>query len=499
MATQHYLIFDFGASNGRATVAAFDGSRAQMDVTYRFDNRPVIAAGTLYWDILRLASELKLGIQASLRKYPEIVSLAVDTWGCDFGFIDKNGKLLGNPVTYRDKPRHDRSALLYQTIPRRELFQLCAGSTIEIMGLYQLFSFKCDDSPEMREGSQMLMIPDLLNYLLTGRPCTEYTDATMALVCDQNRKTWEKRILRRLGIPDTILGELVMPGQLIGPVQKPVGEELAIRQLPVVAPATHDTASAVTGIPVVDGKKHWAFISTGTWSIAGVETPRPIVTDACFESGYGNNAIADGRNMLVNYITGLWIIQQCRQKWAADAGADITWDQIVQRSEAAGPATAYIDVDDPVFGGPQADMPAVVIDACQKSGQRLEAAVGPVARCVYESLVLKYRANLETLERLTGRRLELLHLVGGGIQNTTLCQWTSDAMGIPVIAGPTETTSVGNLLMQLKCAGEIASLEQGREISLRSSEVTRYEPKARAAWDEASGKYQALMSHRQGR
>jgi rhamnulokinase len=499
MAMQHYLIFDFGASNGRATVAAFDGSRVRMDVTYRFDNRPVIAAGTLYWDILRLASELKLGIQASLRKYPDIVSLAVDTWGCDFGFIDKNGKLLGNPVTYRDKPRHDRSALLYQALPRRELFQLCAGSTIEIMGLYQLFSFKCDDAPEMREGSQMLMIPDLLNYLLTGRPCTEYSDATMALVCDQNRKTWEKRILRRLGIPERILGELVMPGQLIGPIQRQVCQELLVQPLPVVAPATHDTASAVTGIPVVDGGRHWAFISTGTWSIAGVETPQPIVTDACFESGYGNNAIADGRNMLVNYITGLWIIQQCRQKWAAEAGADISWEQIVQHSEASGAATAYIDVDDPVFGGPQPDMPAVIVDACRKSGQRLEASVGAVARCVYESLALKYRANLETLERLTGRRLELLHLVGGGIQNKTLCQWTSDAMGIPVIAGPTETTSVGNLLMQLKCAGEIATLEQGREISLRSSEVTRYEPKARAVWDEAFGKYQALMSRRQGK
>ncbi len=498
MTEKHYLIFDFGASGGRATVAAFDGSRARMDVTYRFDNGPVIAAGTLYWDILRLASELKLGIQASLRKYPDIVSLAVDTWGCDFGFIDRNGKLLGNPVTYRDKPRHERSPLLYRILPRRELFQLCAGSTIEIMGLYQLFSFKCDEAPEMREGSRMLMMPDLLNYLLTGRPCNEYTDATMALVCDQKAKSWEKRILRRLGIPETILGELVMPGQLIGPLQPQVCEELAVRPIPVVAPATHDTASAVTGIPVVDGHRHWAFISTGTWSIAGVETPQPIVTDACFESGYGNNAIADGRNMLVNYITGLWIIQQCRQKWAADAGADLPWGEIVRLSETEGPAAAFIDVDDPAFGLPNADMPAVILDACRKTGQRLSASIGAVARCVYESLVLKYRLNLETLERLTGRKLELLHLVGGGIQNRILCQWTADAIGIPVIAGPIETTSVGNLLMQLKASGEISTLEQGREISLRSSEVTRYEPQAGAAWDEAFGKYKALLSRRAG-
>jgi rhamnulokinase len=496
MAKKHFLIFDFGASNGRATVAAFDGTRVQMDVTYRFDNRPVTAAGTLYWDILRLFSELKLGLQASLRKYPDIVSMAIDTWGCDFGFIDRNGKLLGNPVSYRDKPRHDRSPLLYEILPRRELFELCAGSTTEIMGLYQLFSFACDAAPEMREGHRMLMIPDLLNYLLTGRACNEYSDATMALVCDQKAKSWEKRILNRLGIPDTILGELVMPGDSIGPLQRQVCDELAIASLPVVAPATHDTASAVTGIPVVEAARNWAFISMGTWSIAGVETPAPIVSDAAFQSGYGNNAIAEGRNMLVNYITGLWIIQQCREKWVADGGKDISWEEIVQRSSSAGPATAFIDVDDPALGLPQADMPGVIVASCQKNGQRLENTIGAVARCVYESLVLKYRSNLETLERLTGKKLDVLHLVGGGIQNRTLCQWTADAMGIPVMAGPTETTSVGNLLMQLRCAGDISCLEQGREISLHSSEVTRYEPKSRAPWDEAFGQYEKLAKGR---
>ncbi len=494
MAKKHFLIFDFGASNGRATVAAFDGARVEMDVTYRFDNRPVIAAGTLYWDILRLFSELKLGLQASLKKYPDIVSVAVDTWGCDFGFIDRNGKLLGNPVSYRDKPRHDRSALLYKKLPRKELFRLCAGSTTEIMGLYQLFSFKCDNAPELREGHRLLMIPDLLNYLLTGRACNEYTNATMALVCDQKKKSWEKRILARLGITDSFLGEIVMPGTLIGPIQKQVCEELAIAPLPVIAPATHDTASAVTGIPVVDGAKHWAFISTGTWSIAGVETPQPIVTDAAFESGYGNNAIADGRNMLVNYITGLWIIQQCRQKWMADAGRDISWDEIVRQSESAGPARAYVDVDDPSFAQPSSDMPGAVVAFCEAHGERLEGSIGAVSRCVYESLVLKYRENLEILEKLTEKKLDLLHLMGGGIQNRTLCQWTADAMGIPVIAGPTETTSVGNLLVQLMSMGDISTLEQGREISLRSSEVARYEPGSRALWDEAIGKYRALRA-----
>jgi sugar (pentulose or hexulose) kinase len=313
----------------------------------------------------------------------------------------------------------------------------------------------------------------------------------MALLCDQGNRTWEREILKRLGITDGFLGDIVMPGDSIGRVQQQVCEELEIPSLAVIAPATHDTASAVTGIPVVDGAKNWAFISTGTWSIAGVETPRPIVTDAAFDSGYGNNAIADGRNMLVNYITGLWIIQQCRHKWIADAGREIPWDEIVHRSESVGPSRASIDVDDPAFAQPSSDMPRAVVASCESRGQHLESSIGAVARCVYESLVLKYRENLEILQELTAKKLDLLHLMGGGIQNRTLCQWTADAMGIPVIAGPTETTSVGNLLMQLKCAKEISTLEEGREIALRSSEVRRYEPGSRAEWDDAIGKYRA--------
>lgn len=206
--------------------------------------------------------------------------MAIDTWGCDFGFVDRNGRLVGNPVGYRDKLRHDRSPLLYKVLPRKELFRLSGGSTIEIMGVYQLFSFKCDNAPELREAHRMLMIPDLLNYLLTARAYNEYSDATIALLCDQGKKTWEKRILKKLGITDSFLGEIVMPGDMVGPIQAQVCEELSISPLSVIAPASHDTASAVTGIPVVDGAKHWAFISTGTWSIAGVETREPIITDA---------------------------------------------------------------------------------------------------------------------------------------------------------------------------------------------------------------------------
>jgi sugar (pentulose or hexulose) kinase len=494
MSEKNYLVFDFGASNGRAIVANFDGEKATTDVVHRFEHGPVYVTGTLYWDILYLFSELMNGLQASLSQYPDIRSLAIDTWGCDFGFIDENGKLVANPVTYRDKNRISRSLLLYEVIPQRELFELSAGATSEIMGIFQLFSFQYDNSLEIRSGRRMLMIPDLLNYFLTGRIYNEYTNATMTLLCDQYNRTWERRILDRMGISPSILNELIMPGDKIGVIQEDIREQFGVGPLSVVAPATHDTASAVAGIPVTDSRKHWAFISLGTWAIMGLETLKPVVTDAVFASGYGNNAIPEGRNMLVKYIAALWIIQQCRSRWRNEYQRNLSWDEIVTASENAGPSKAYIDVDDPLFGQPQVDMPGIIQEYCQQKGQEIPNSMGEVARCFYESLVLKFRYNLELLEKISNKSLELLHIVGGGSQNKTLCQWIADATGISVVAGPAETTSMGNLIMQLKADGEIRNLEEGREIVLRSSSIEQYEPGDKGYWDDVYEKYLRLFS-----
>ncbi|MBN1836810.1 MAG: rhamnulokinase [Spirochaetales bacterium] len=489
MASKKYLVFDLGASNGRAIVAEFDGRRFTMEVTHRFDNRPVYASGTLYWDILRLFSEIKEGLRKSHRQYRDLVSMGVDTWGCDFGFIDARGKLLNNPVNYRDRRRYNLLDELYQAIPRRELFDLSAGSTIEIMGIYQLFVFRRDDAVEVRCGHRFLMIPDLFNFLLTGRACNEYSDATMSLLCDQVRCGWHHGILGRIGVPAELFGEIVFPGTTIGKIQKELREEIEVPGLSVVAPASHDTASAVAGIPVVARHDRWAFISMGTWCISGAETAAPIVTDATFESGYGNNAVVEGRNMLVKYITGLWIIQQCRQRWQKESNQELTWDEIVRNAESTPSCRSFIDVDDPLFAAPSTDMPQLIRDYCGKTGQTAPGSIGEVARAVYESLALKFRHNLETLQQVTGTPLELLHLVGGGTQNALLCQWTSDALGIPVVAGPTETTSVGNLLMQLKASGEISSIDDGRRLSLASSRVSHYSPTRTEWWDEAYASY----------
>jgi rhamnulokinase len=328
---------------------------------------------------------------------------------------------------------------------------------------------------------------------VTGEACNEFCDATMSLLCNQKEKTWEKKILDRLHLPPAIFSELVMPGTKIGAIQRDLCHELEVPALPVILPATHDTASAVAGIPVIDKEKHWAFISTGTWCISGVETMAPIVTEQTFTSGYGNAGCVEGRTMLVKYMTGLWIIQQCWERWVKDQGKEIAWDDIVTVSAATKSPAAFIDIDDPRFGQPQIDMPKIIADYCAATGQPVPQSLGEVARCVYESLVMKFRYNLETLEQLTGKKIELLHLVGGGTRNKLLCQWTADAMGVPVIAGPTETTSVGNLLMQLKGTGEIKTLEEGRQLSLNSCEVTRHQPENKAIWDEPYKKYLTLL------
>jgi rhamnulokinase len=493
MVKKNYLIFDFGASNGRAMVAHFDGKRVTTDITHRFEHGPVYVTETIYWDILHLFSELINGLQASLSKYPDIRSLAISTWGCDFGFIDNKGKLVSNPVTYRDKNRHERSKLLYEILPQRELFELSAGSTNEIMGIFQLFSFKYEKALELRSGRKMLMIPDLLNYFLTGQSFNEYTNATMTLLCNQFDRTWEEKILNRIGVSSSILNDLIMPGDRIGKIQNSVCEQFGIHSVPVIVTATHDTASAVAGIPVVDEGKHWAFISLGTWGIMGMQTDQPILSDQVFLSDYGNNAIPEGKNMLVKYITSLWIIQQCRNHWRNEFGKDLSWEEIVRASIQSGPSKTFIDVDKPIFGLPQADMPKVIQEDCQQRGQETPQSLGDIARCFYESLALKFRYNLELLEEISGHRLELLHIVGGGTQNKILCQWIADVKGIPVIAGPPETTSMGNLIMQLKSDGEVENLREGREISLRSSSIDRYEPGDKRYWDDAYEKYIHLL------
>jgi sugar (pentulose or hexulose) kinase len=489
MASANYLVFDLGASSGRAVVARFDGSRFDLEVIHRFENRPVQAGDQLLWDFLRLHSEIKIGLEKAVRACGAIESIGIDTWGVDFGFLDRKGRVVGHPVHYRDARRNSMPSEVFTIIPARRLFDLTGLFVSSYMSLFSLCAMKADGAPELAAADRLLMMPDLFNFLLTGEPSNEYAEATTSLAFNQAEGKWEQRILGPLGIPAGLFRETVKPGTPVGKVQPSVCRELDVPAIPVIAPATHDTASAAAGIPVTEAGRSWAFLSIGTWAVLGVETPRPVITTEVFESGYGNEGGVEGRNLLVCNVTGLWIVQECREKWMREDGTELAWDGVVRGCLEAPRLRSLIDVDDPAFAGVQPDMPRVIAERCAAKGLPVPSTRGEVARCVYESLALKFRRRFEQLEGFTGRRIDLIHLVGGGTQNASLCQWTADATGVPVIAGPVETTVAGNFLMQLKGTGRIASLEEGRRIVAASSGTRTYAPRDRAEWDEAYGRY----------
>ncbi len=487
MSKKNYLIFDFGASNGRAAVAGFNGSGFDMEVTHRFENRPVFAGGTLYWDFLRLFSELKIGIQASKRKFANIRSLGIDTWGADFGLLDKNGKLISNPVNYRDEQSIKDSESLFKIIEDRELFELTGAWTNPIFDLFRLYSLKINNSTAMSNAKTYLSIGDLFNYFLTGNIFNEFTRFTTTVLYNQKAKKVENSIFERLGLPKEIFPDYIYPGQKVGDISSEAARELEMDPFPVIAPAIHDTASAVAGIPVVDKNTKWAFMSIGTWACLGIENKEVLISDDIYDSVFSNEAGVEDTNIFVKNINGLWVIQKCRERWLKEK--EISWDGIVALSKDAAPFASFIDVDQSQFAGLQADMPEVIRDYCRDTGQKKPGSIGEISRCVYESLSLKFRHYFKLLERFSGQKLELLHLVGGGTQNRLLCQWISNATGKHVIAGPTETTAVGNLLMQLKADGEISSIEEGRRLSRASSEIYEYSPKDTAKWDEAYNRF----------
>lgn len=478
----HYLLFDLGASNGRAIVASVEDEKIDFDIVHRFDNRPVFANDEEYfWDILRLLSEVKIGIQKCYKEYGKVNSMAIDSWGCDFGFIDENGRLIGNPLHYRDKSQHEQSKELHEILSEEELFQLSGGPCNRIMGVYKLFSLMKKNAVEYNQGAYLLMIPDLLNYFLTGKPCNEFTNATMTLMANQHTRQWEPKILERLGLKTDFLHPVVEPGTYLGMLKEDICTELEVEPIPVIIPATHDTASAVAGIPITDTSKSWGYVSLGTWCLAGLETTEPLMNPAIVQLEFGNEGAAGGKNLLIKNITGLWIIQKCREKWLKDA--EISWDEISVLAKESKQMKCVIDVNEPRFGEFQADMPQVIRDYCQETGQEVPITIGEVADCIYRSLALSFKASFDGITDILGTKLELLHLVGGGTQNKLVCQFTANVMNVPVIAGPTETTAFGNLIFQLLADKQIEKIEDGRKLCAKNSELVHYTPCDVEEWE----------------
>jgi rhamnulokinase len=490
MAEAKFLALDLGAESGRAVVGHFDGESLRLEEIHRFPNGPVLVNGHLHWDALRLLSEMKTGIRAAVQKYgTNIVSLGLDTWGVDFGLLDAQGNLLGNPYHYRDSRTEGAMEKVFSVVPRDEVFEHTGIQFMQLNTLFQLSAMREARSPALDMAHSLLTMPDLFNFWLTGRKVNEFSNATTTQCYDPRGKGWATGLLDKLDLPTSIFCEIVPPGTVLGDLRPDVADELVIDPIPVIAPACHDTGSAVAAVPA-QGRDH-AYISSGTWSLMGVEVDEPIITPQSLNYNFTNEGgVCDTIRLLKN-IMGLWLVQECRREWAR-AGDEYDYATLTQMAADAPPFGSILDVDAHLFLAP-GDMPAKIRQYCQETGQAVPQSRGAVLRCALESLALRYRWVLDKLEEMRGRSIETVHIIGGGMQNELLCRLAADAMQRPVVAGPIEATAMGNMLMQALALGHISSLDQGREIVRQSFRVRTYEPREGAPWAEAYGRYLDLL------
>lgn len=483
---RNLLAFDLGASNGRAILGQFDGEKLTMRELHRFENNYIEMNGVFYWDLPYLYNQLKQGLLAFKNaNVGELDCIGIDTWGVDYGLLDKNGQLLSNPRSYRYAVDEDMEAV-WKTVDFPTLFARTGIATMNFNTVYQLYRRKRQHDPALDAAQTLLMLPDLLGFFLTGEAKTEYTNATTSMLYNPTTKDWDWQTIDALGLPRKIFTKLDRAGALRGTLRPELAEELGINQAHFAAVGTHDTASAVAAIP---GTGSFAFCSSGTWSLFGVETDEPILTDAVRDANFSNEGTIQGGFRPLKNIMGLWLIQECRRDWQK-AGMNLSWNDIVEEAKKAEPFRSIIDPDYGEFfaGGRMVEK---IQDFCRETNQPVPETVGQIARCIYESLALKYRWALERLEEIKGQRIDTLNIVGGGCQNKLLNQFAADSLNRPVITGPIEGAAIGNLLAQAMALGDITTMDKLRAVVRRSEAVNTYEPHHTPEWEAA---YQKLLS-----
>lgn len=481
-----FLAVDLGAESGRVSLGRLDGKRLRVREIHRFPNVPVRVVDGLHWDALRLMAEIQTGL-AKAAGEGGLESVGVDTWGVDFALLDRGGALVGNPYHYRDPRTEGMRERAAERVAEEEVYRATGIQFLPFNTLYQLLAM--EGSPLLEAADTLLMMPDLIGYWLTGERACEYTVATTTQLYDVRSEGWAKGLIRDLGIPGHIFPDILPPGSTLGTLLTEVQEETGLGGLPVVATATHDTASAVVAVPA---EGPFAYISSGTWSLVGVETPRPVVTDEGLRHNFTNEGGFGGRVRLLRNVMGLWLLQECRRTWSRE-GREYSYEELVRMAAGAPPFGALVEPDHPGFL-PPGNMPVRIRGFCEKTGQRLAEGPEAVVRCVFESLALKYRWVLERAAEVSGQTVETVHVVGGGARNALLCQLTADAVRRPVVAGPVEATVMGNIMVQAFARGYVGSLEEIRELVRSSTEIQVYLPGDGAGrWDEAYERFSALM------
>jgi len=494
MAEKTYLAVDLGAESGRVMAGRFDGQQVSLEQFHRFGNGPVNVGNTLRWNLINLWKEIQEGLRkAASSLNGSAVSVGVDTWGVDFVLMNKNDELLGQPWNHRDSRTDGMIQKACSRVPRAEIFAETGLQFLQINSLYQLLAMNERDPELLAQAHRFLMVPDFFHWCLSGSRVVEFTNATTTQMLNATTRDWAFDMLRKFEIPTDMFPDVVAPGTSLGTLRKEVGESTGLGKLNVVTPATHDTGAAVAAVPTTrTGSADWAYISSGTWSLMGVEVQDAILTPQALAYNVTNEGGVDGTYRLLKNIMGLWLVQRCKVAFAA-RGKDIDYTTLTQMAADAEPFRSLIDPDRADFLGPP-DMPEAIAAECRRTNQPVPETEGQFVRCALESLALKYRMVLGWMEELTGVRVEEIHVVGGGSKNQLLTQFTSDACGRPVVTGPVEATALGNVLLQARAAGDLSSLSEIREVVRRSETIGEYTPQNTGAWDDVWSRFQELCN-----
>lgn len=482
MADLKMLAIDLGASSGRGIVGSFDGNKLTLRENHRFSNDPVFVNGRFTWDILRIFFEIKNSITKTVIDGDDISTMGIDTWGVDYALIDKNGRMMANPYHYRDTRTVNITDYVKNFISPEELYRVTGIQAADFNTINQLAADRRDDPETLERADKMLFIPDLLNYFLTGKMATEYTIASTGMILDANKRDFAFELTDKLGIKRSLFAPLVQPCNDLGALLPQINEEVGKNKIKVINVASHDTASAVIAVPAQN--KDFIYISSGTWSLMGAELNAPLINDDARIANLTNEGGVMGTIRFLKNIMGLWIIQESRRQWRRE-GNEYSFAQMEAWAKEATPFASIINPDYHTFNTP-GNMPEKIREFCRITGQHVPETVGEVVRCIYESLALKYRYTVETIDKLMNKHTAMINVVGGGTKDKFLSQMTADACGVPVCAGPEEATAIGNLMMQAIGAGEVKDLNEAREIVANSFELKLYEPtNDRGAWDAA--------------
>ncbi len=490
MKNKSFLAFDLGATSGRSILGTIENGRLQMKKLTRFPNQILQIGAHFHWNIYSLFEHLKAGLVAAKKEGVEITSIGIDTWGVDFALLAEDGSILGAPYAYRDPHTIGAPEKYFEIVPREKVYDLTGIQVMNFNSLYQLFALSQANNSLLKATKEILFMPDALAYLLTGKKVVEYTIASTSQILNPRTKKFETELLEKAGVSPSILGDIVMPGHVIGTLRDDLAEESELGKVNVVAVAGHDTGSAVAAVPAAN--ENFAYLSSGTWSLMGIEVKDAIINEETSKYNFTNEGGVEGTTRFLKNITGMWILEQCMKEWKKD-GITYVYEKIVQMADTVPAFQSLIDPDHISFASPGC-MTKAIQDYCAATGQKVPQTHPEFVRCIFESLSLKYRYVLGLLKSMAPFPIEKLHVIGGGSKNPLLNQWTANSIGIPVAAGPSEATAIGNIMLQAKAAGCVESLPEMRRIIAQSVHIDEFEPQNAEEWEKAYRKFIGIIA-----